>query len=97
MCVSVCVSVCVCECVCAVGVELSGPPFPVARPLCPWCAGKYFSQYLQDQVEKKALGGAAEVRNILEEVRAPAAGASTWCPKPPRAVLGMRPRRVLRG
>ena len=33
-------------------------------------SGKYFSQYLQDQIEKKALGGAAEVRNILEEVRA---------------------------
>ena len=30
--------------------------------------GKYFSQYLQDQIEKKALGGASEVRNILEEV-----------------------------
>jgi hypothetical protein len=30
--------------------------------------GKYFSQYLQDQIEKKSLGGASEVRNILEEV-----------------------------
>lgn len=30
--------------------------------------GKYFSMYLQDQIEKKSLGGASEVRHILEEV-----------------------------
>lgn len=30
--------------------------------------GPYFSQYLQDQIEKKTIEGASEVRNILEEV-----------------------------